>query len=152
MMTTKKPVKKLVKAKEGISTKNACPKGKCGTYPNCYDCPDNTRVSSSGAKKSIPTVPTKIQPKTTSSKSTTNSTEKPTADSTFYYADKEYISKLKGSTANTKPEMDKQFAIMEKAKQDRYRQSKKGKPGYDKNGFPITKQKKGGTVKSKKKG
>ena len=62
-----------------------------------------------------------------------------TADSTFYYADKEYKAKLKGLTANTKPEMDKQFAIMEKAKQDRYRQSKKGKPGYDKNGFPIQK-------------
>jgi hypothetical protein len=43
-MATKKPVKKLVKAKVGISTKKGCPRGKCGTYPNCYDCPDNTRV------------------------------------------------------------------------------------------------------------
>jgi len=66
---------------------------------------------------------------------------KPTQDSTYYYAKKEYTSKLKGLTANTKPEMEKQFAIMEKAKQDRYRQSKKGKAGYDKSGFPITKKK-----------
>ncbi len=64
-------------------------------------------------------------------------TSKPTADSTFYYADKEYIAKLKGLTAQSKPEMDKQFNISDKAKQDRYRQSKKGKPGYDKNGFPV---------------
>jgi hypothetical protein len=62
---------------------------------------------------------------------------KPTADSTFYYGDKEYIAKLKGLTAQSKPEMDKQFNISDKAKQDRYRQSKKGKPGYDKNGFPV---------------
>ena len=76
---------------------------------------------------------------------------KPTADSTAYYANKEYISKLKGLTATTKPEMDKQFALMNKAKIDRYRQSNKGKAGYDKNGFPIKKSKLGGTVKSKKK-
>ena len=76
---------------------------------------------------------------------------KPTADSTFYYANKEYISKLKGLTATTKPEMDKQFELMKKAKIDRYRQSNKGKAGYDKNGFPLKKNKVGGVVKSKKK-
>ena len=76
---------------------------------------------------------------------------KPTADSTFYYGDLEYKSKLRGLNAKTKPEMDKQFALMDKAKQDRYRQSRKGKPGYDKNGFPLKKQKKGGVVKTKKK-
>jgi len=70
---------------------------------------------------------------------------KPTADSTFYYGDLEYKSKLRGLNANTKPEMDKQFALMDKAKQDRYRQKFKGKPGYDKNGFPIKKS----TVKKK---
>lgn len=64
-MTTKKPVKKLVKAKEGISTKNACPRGQCGTPPNCRECADNTRVSSSGSKKTIPSVPTKIKSKNT---------------------------------------------------------------------------------------
>jgi hypothetical protein len=68
-----------------------------------------------------------------------------TADSTFYYGDLEYKSKLRGLNANTKPEMDKQFALMDKAKQDRYRQKFKGKPGYDKNGFPIKKS----TVKKK---
>ena len=87
------------------------------------------------------TVKTTTKPKSTvAPKKPVNSAGKiikPTADSTSYYGNKEYISKLKGLTANTKPEMDKQFAIMEKAKQDRYRQSKKGKPGYDKNGFPI---------------
>lgn len=67
-------------------------------------------------------------------------TVKPTADSTAYYGDLEYKSKLKALTANTKPEMDKQFALMNNAKQDKYRQSKKGKPGYDKNGFPIKKK------------
>ncbi len=67
---TKKPVKKLVKAKEGISTKKGCPRGMCGTPPNCRECADNTRVSSSGSKKTIPSVPTKIQPKTTEQKLT----------------------------------------------------------------------------------
>jgi hypothetical protein len=43
-MLKKKPVKKLVKAKKGTSVKKGCPRGQCGTYPNCYDCPDNTRV------------------------------------------------------------------------------------------------------------
>jgi hypothetical protein len=59
-MMAKKPVKKLVKAKEGISTKKGCPRGKCGTYPNCYDCPDNTKVVSP-IKKSLD-LPTKKDP------------------------------------------------------------------------------------------
>jgi hypothetical protein len=62
---------------------------------------------------------------------------KPTADSTFYYGNKEYVSELKALTANNKPEMDKQFRERDKAKLDKLRQSKKGKPGYDKNGFPV---------------
>lgn len=70
---------------------------------------------------------------------TGNTTIVPTADSTAYYGNIEYISKLKGLTATTKPEMDKQFKLMKKAKIDRYRQSNKGKAGYDKNGFPIKK-------------
>jgi len=62
---------------------------------------------------------------------------KPTADSTFYYGNKAYVSELKALTANNKPEMDKQFRERDKAELDRLRQSKKGKPGYDKNGFPV---------------
>ena len=66
---------------------------------------------------------------------------KPTADSTFFYGNKEYIAKLKGLTAKSKPEMDKQFKIQDQANADRRRQTLKGKPGYDKNGYPITKPK-----------
>lgn len=69
-MATKKPVKKLVKAKVGISTKKGCPRGMCGTPPNCYECPDKTRVSSVGVKKTIPSIPSKIQPKNTEKKLT----------------------------------------------------------------------------------
>lgn len=58
-------------------------------------------------------------------------------DSTGYYGAKEYISKLKAMNAGNKPEMDRYFKESEKAKQDRYRQKLKGKPGYDKNGFLI---------------
>jgi hypothetical protein len=61
---------------------------------------------------------------------------KPTADSSDYYGTKEYISKLKALGSNTKPQMDMYFKESEKAKQDRYRQKLKGKPGYDSNGFP----------------
>jgi len=69
-MMTKKPVKKLIKAKAGVSVKKSCPRGQCGTPPNCRECADNTRVSTSGPKKTIPSVPTKIQPKTTEPKLT----------------------------------------------------------------------------------
>lgn len=64
-----------------------------------------------------------------------------TADSTAYYRNKEYISELKALTATNKPEMDKQFNEKDKAKLNRLRQSKKGKPGYDANGFPLKKKK-----------
>ena len=64
-MLKKKPVKKLVKAKKGTSVKKGCPRGQCGTPPNCYDCPSSTRVSTSGSKKTIPSVPTKIKSKNT---------------------------------------------------------------------------------------
>ena len=45
-MKTKKPVKKLVKAKTGVSVKKECPRGKCGTPPYCHECADKTRVVS----------------------------------------------------------------------------------------------------------
>lgn len=43
-MLKKKPVKKLVKAKTGVSVKKSCPRGQCGTPPYCHECSDNTRV------------------------------------------------------------------------------------------------------------
>ena len=64
-----------------------------------------------------------------------------TKDSTAYYRNKEYISELKALNATNKPEMDKQFNERNKAKLDRLRQSKKGKSGYDANGYPIKKKK-----------
>ena len=64
---------------------------------------------------------------------------KATEDSTSYYGNKEYISKLKGMTADTKPEMDARFKESDKAKEDRWRQKNKGQSGYDENGFPFKK-------------
>jgi hypothetical protein len=59
----------------------------------------------------------------------------PTTDSSMYYGNKEYVSKLKALTSTTKPAMDAYFKESDKAKQDKYRQSRKGKPGYDAMGF-----------------
>jgi hypothetical protein len=58
---------------------------------------------------------------------------KPTADSTGYYSRK--VLKSYG---------EKDFAGAKKASDDVARQSKKGKPGYDANGFPIKKKMKDG--------
>jgi len=60
----------------------------------------------------------------------------PTTDSSNYYGNKEYVAKLKGLTSTTKPAMDAYFKEADKAKQDKYRQKLKGKPGYDAMGFP----------------
>ena len=73
-----------------------------------------------------------------------------TKDSTAYFRQKEYLSELKALTATNKPEMDKQFNEKNKAKLDRLRQSKKGKPGYDANGNPLKKQKTGGKTMLKR--
>jgi hypothetical protein len=62
---------------------------------------------------------------------------KPTADSTAYYSKK--VLKAYG---------EKDFAGAKKASDDVARQSKKGKPGYDANGFPVKKKMKtGGSLK-----
>jgi hypothetical protein len=68
-------------------------------------------------------------------KSEKGSQIKPTADSTGYYSRK--LLKSYG---------EKDFAGAKKASDDVARQSKKGKPGYDANGFPI-KKKNGGSLK-----
>ena len=63
---------------------------------------------------------------------------KPTADSTAYYSKK--VLKAYG---------EKDFAGAKKASDDVARQSKKGKPGYDANGFPVKKKmKSGGSLKA----
>ncbi len=66
-------------------------------------------------------------------KSEKGSQIKPTADSTGYYSRK--VLKSYG---------EKDFAGAKKASDDVARQSKKGKPGYDANGFPIKKKMKDG--------
>ena len=62
-------------------------------------------------------------------KSEKGSQIKPTADSTGYYSRK--VLKSYG---------EKDFAGAKKASDAVARQSKKGKPGYDANGFPIKKK------------
>lgn len=87
-------------------------------------------------------------------KGTVNKTSvvKPTADSTAYYSNKAtYLTDrgLKQAKIKDWDGMNRDFANARKAIDDQIRQSKKGKPGYDKNGFPIKKSKKGGSVKKK---
>lgn len=69
---------------------------------------------------------------------------KATKDSTAYYSNKAYISGLKGAVGegNLSTRL-KHFNEADKAKEDAKRQKLKGKPGYDKNGFPLDKKKAG---------
>lgn len=77
----------------------------------------------------------------------------PTTDSTAYYKKeiKGYDQLIK-SEPNTPIGKSNKLVYMDaksKAYSNLNRQSLKGKPGYDKNGFPI-KKKTGGTIKKKK--
>ena len=68
---------------------------------------------------------------------------KPTTDSTAYY--KKVQSDAYKSAArnmNSPKYSDQAFKRAEQAGKDIARQSKKGKPGYDKNGFLVTKKNK----------
>jgi len=91
---------------------------------------------------------------------------KPTADSTAYYqhgakrygdlAIKTLNAPIGGKLMNEEREerntkANKYYDASFKATDNALRQSRKGKPGYNKNGFPIKKSKVGGAVKSKKK-
>ena len=79
---------------------------------------------------------------------------KPTADSTaFYKRASESFMRLANdeSKKGNDGTVRKLVKLAESSFEDQKRQSKKGKPGYDKNGFPIKKLKVGGAVKSKKK-
>jgi hypothetical protein len=99
-------------------------------------------------------------------KPTANKVVKPTADSTAYYqhgakrygdlAIKTLNAPIGGKLMNEEREerntkANKYYDASFKATDNALRQSRKGKPGYNKNGFPLKKNKVGGTVKSKKK-
>jgi hypothetical protein len=74
---------------------------------------------------------------------------KPTADSTKYYTNKmlSNMDMAMRSTGELKSRFNKKT---DEASKSLSRQSKKGKPGYDANGFPL-KKKNGGMIKAKKK-
>jgi hypothetical protein len=81
-------------------------------------------------------------------------TIKPTADSTAYFKNQEksfrQLSKSeKGDSELSK--FNKRFFENEAGKSvsSQLRQYRKGKPGYDKDGFPIKKQRAGGVTKAK---
>ena len=79
---------------------------------------------------------------------------KPTADSTAYYKQEiKGYDKLIQSEPKTKmgrSNVNVYLDAKSKAYDNLNRQNLKGKPGYDKNGFPIKKsKKKGGSVKRK---
>lgn len=76
-------------------------------------------------------------------------TVKPTTDSTSFYT-KRMLSNM-DMADRSKGELKERFTKKyNQASDDLNRQSKKGKPGYDANGFPL-KKKMGGTIKFKKK-
>lgn len=67
---------------------------------------------------------------------------KPTADSTAYYSNvATYLTDrgVKQSKIKDWDGMNRDFDSARKAIDSQLRQSKKGRPGYDKNGFPIKK-------------
>lgn len=75
---------------------------------------------------------------------------KPTADSTKYFTNKllSSMDMAMRSTGELKSTFNKKT---DEAAKNLSRQSKKGKPGYDANGFPLKKKKNGGMIKAKKK-
>jgi hypothetical protein len=83
--------------------------------------------------------------KKTLPKAQAGKTVKPTADSTNYYNYKAKVNFQKASDRYglASPEIRKEASKYDdkalKAQKDALRQLNKGKPGYDKNGFPIKK-------------
>ena len=77
---------------------------------------------------------------------------KATADSTKYY-DKEMMRNYSSAARNMKDPKyaNEAFKRASQSAKDKERQSKKGKPGYDTNGFPIKKQRSGGKTMLKRK-
>ena len=73
----------------------------------------------------------------------------PIKDSTKYYKDLYNANVTVGASQKDPKKMDKYIKGAIKANEDVNRQSRKGKPGYDANGFPLKKM--GGAVKTKSK-
>jgi len=87
-------------------------------------------------------------------KPTTNKIVKATVDSTaFYKRASESFMRLANdeSKKGNDGTVRKLVKLAKSFSEDQKRQSKKGTLGYDKNGFPLKKNKVGGIVKSKKK-
>ena len=80
-------------------------------------------------------------------KQTGGGTKKATADSTKYYKDLYNANVTVGASQKDPKKMDKYIKGALKANEDVNRQSRKGKPGYDANGFPLKKM--GGIIKKK---
>ena len=77
-------------------------------------------------------------------------TTKPTADSTAYFKkmqDFHYKQAATNAKYGLRDAADEQMRSATQAVKDQFRQANKGKPGYDKDGFPIKKQKMGGKIK-----
>lgn len=77
-------------------------------------------------------------------------TTKPTADSTAYFKkmqDFHYKQAATNAKYGLRDAADEQMRSATQAVKDEFRQSNKGKPGYDKDGFPIKKQEMGGKIK-----
>ena len=75
---------------------------------------------------------------------------KPTADSTAYFKkmqDFHYKQAAINAKYGLRDAADEQMRSATQAVKDQFRQSNKGKSGYDKDGFPIKKQKMGGKIK-----
>ena len=125
----------LVKAKAGISVKKSCPRGQCGTPPNCHECADNTRVK-----------PNINKPYYTSKKNT--------AEADYKEADR--LKKIKNNLIKNDFEVipNKLWAKIDSLQREATKKEIKAgiKPKILREMVPDRKgYKKGGTVKSKKK-
>jgi len=82
-------------------------------------------------------------------------TTKPTADSTAYFKkmqDFHYKQAATNAKYGLRDAADEQMRSATQAVKDEFRQSNKGKPGYDKDGFPVKKQEMGGKIKKAQRG
>jgi hypothetical protein len=81
----------------------------------------------------------------------TSKTVIPTADSSDYFRARmkeDYESAARNM--NSPKDSKEAFKRAKKSTDDFFRQGDKGKPGYDKNGFPVKKQRSGGKLSKKK--
>ena len=73
-------------------------------------------------------------------KATTPKPPTATQDSTKYFADKYWEHWAKSQFTFSKSKQDSELKKRNQAAKDLVRQRYKGKPGYDKNGYPIKKK------------